>query len=96
MFLDALGFLALLLLLLKSPKVFMSHDSCFRVSIAVMRRHDRGNSYKGKTFNGGRLCFFRGLVHYCGVTWWLACKHSSGEVVECPPSWLAGNVRYFS
>ena len=34
-----------------------------RVSTAVKRHHDHGNSYKGKHFIGAGLQF-RGLVHY--------------------------------
>ena len=42
--------------------VFRSGAVLVRASIAVKRRHDHGNSYKGKHFIGAGLQF-RGLVH---------------------------------
>jgi hypothetical protein len=35
-----------------------------KVSVAVKRHHDHGNSYKGK-HRMGMAYSFRGLVHYC-------------------------------
>lgn len=40
------------------------HGLCFRVSVAVKRYHDHGNSYKGKHLIRAGLQF-RGLVHDC-------------------------------
>ena len=43
----------------------MNNKTCtafVRVSIAVKRYHDHGNSYKGKTIWAAYI--FRGLVHY--------------------------------
>jgi hypothetical protein len=42
-----------------------SHDGVYlRVSVAMHRYHDHGNSYKGMHLIGAGLQF-RGLVHYC-------------------------------
>jgi hypothetical protein len=48
-----------------------------RVSIALKRHHDHGNSYKGKHLIGAGLRF-RGLVHYHHGEK-LACRHGAGE-----------------
>ena len=37
---------------------------CLRVSIAVKRHHDHGNSYKGKHLIEVVAYSFRGLIHY--------------------------------
>ena len=56
-----------------------------RISIAVKRNYDHGNSYK--TFNWDGLQF-RGLAHYHhGGTWRCAGRQGAGEVAESPTSY---------
>ena len=48
---------------IRSKSDILIPDVVARVSIAVKRHHDQGNSYKGKHFRVAQLQF-RGLVHY--------------------------------
>ena len=60
----------------------------FRVSIAINRHHNHGNSYKGNYLVGVAYLKFRGLVHYHhGGTWWHAGRHGAGDVAESPTSY---------
>ena len=55
-----------------------------RVSIAVKRHHDHGNSYKRKHLIGAGLQF-RGLVHYHRGRW-CTDRHDVGEGAESTTS----------
>ena len=56
--------------------------SLVRVSTAVKRHRDHGDSHRGKHLIG-MAHVFRGLVHYHhGATWWHAGRHGTGEEAE--------------
>ena len=52
-------------ILIKNKLLYFLMTLCLRYdSLATMRHHDQGNSYKKKAFNWGLAFNFKGLVYY--------------------------------
>ena len=70
------------------------HKVLVRVSIAVKRHYDHGNSYKGKHLIGAGLWFqrFSPLSSWWGA-WQHVGRHGAGKVAESSTSWPTGSKR---
>lgn len=64
------------------------------ISNAVKGRHDHGSSHKRKTFHWGGFH----VQKFSPLSlWWdtlVKGRHGTGEVAECPTTWLAGNRKW--